>query len=220
MTNDTPTYCTTGEVTRYCRLKDNGEILNDVRDSNSNATPPIIATDPSKTLVTETILRKEDEIDRRLGYSYRETKEVNEIHTLYSTIIKLKRAYLYPIDTKKGDKIEMDSGDGKWRDVTDDYKDAISLSDGVMKIQSLVPISFSTRTIRIRINYRFGNIDKIPKDLTETCIKMCAIELISNGFGSLAMGPAANTIPDYLSRQQRSVDKWIFRNAGFVSIGG
>ena len=103
-------------ATTYCSVEDVSDFLR---------IPITPTTTPNKAQVEKIILRKEDEIDRRIGHAWRsrtKTKELHDLPLLYTfgwgTPIFLQHRNIYEFDADEGDKIEIWQGaSATWDDI-------------------------------------------------------------------------------------------------------
>lgn len=176
-----PTYCSVQDVADFLRV-----------DITSTTTPNI-------KQVKKLILRKEDEIDRRTGFAWRETVSEPEVHDLpiiyefgWGTplFLKHRKIRLSPegtLDSSKGDKIEVFSGatdkpgGTEYTDITDSVAGQYELEPVYGRIYMRSFIFTVMRKNRIRITYRYGDT-QVPGDIEDICMKMVAIELMTTSF--------------------------------------
>jgi len=92
----TPTYCTVADISDFLRV------------------PITATTTPNKTQVEKLIIRKEEELDRRIGHTFGRSKQVTEVHDLpllytygWGTPIYLRHRNCRDLDGTAGDKIEI-----------------------------------------------------------------------------------------------------------------
>lgn len=169
-------YCDTSDVTRFFRV-----IEGDFSQS----------TDPTKQEVEELILEVSDEIDRYTGHAWRERKVENEYHDLdetpyyfgSGTPIKLgKREIVTPLDSAEGDKLELWTGSEYQDWAADDSKEEhrnghywIDETNGLLYVYR----RWSTWSEpALRISYRYGNQQNVPRDVKNACARLVAAELL------------------------------------------
>ena len=104
----TTTYCSVGDISDFLRV------------------PITSTTTPNKEMVRKIIARKEAELDRRIGHTWKTKKITREIHSLpllytfgWGTPIFLKHRHILPLDSSLGDKIEV------WKSETDVWGDVL-----------------------------------------------------------------------------------------------
>ena len=165
------TYCTVADVSDFLRV------------------PITATTTPNKTQVEKIILRKEEELDRRIGHTFGRNKTVtDEIHDLpllytygWGTPIFLKHRNCRDIDYSQGDRIQVWQGadstytdisqDGQWYDFEPVYG-RLFLRGYIFTI---------LRKNRIKVTYRYGDAT-VPYDIQDACIKLVAIEILNSSF--------------------------------------
>lgn len=172
----TTTYCTVGDIQDFLRV-------------------PITATStPNKEMVRKIIVRKEEELDRRLGHTFKTktiTREMHHLPLLYTfgwgTPVFLMHRNIYDLDSGQGDKVEI------WRGETDTWENIVDQTQwynadydrGTVYLRGFL---FSIlRRNRIRMTYRFGGDQfagdtNIPLDVTDCIIKMTSIEIMNTSF--------------------------------------
>jgi hypothetical protein len=162
------TYCTVADVSDFLRV------------------PITATTTPNKAQVEKIILRKEEELDRRIGHHFgglvASREEIHDLPLLYNygwgSPIFLKHRQVAPISAAAGDKIEVWTGDS--------YSDNTAV-DGIYLEGELGTLSFRgyiysiMRKSRIRVKYRYGE-PTVPYDIEDACIKLVSIDLINSSF--------------------------------------
>ena len=182
------TYCTTYDIADFLRI-------------------PITAnTTPNKAQIEKVIIRKEDEIDRRMGHAWRSRKVTREVHDLplvytfgWGTPLFLQHRNIYELDTTEGDKIEIWEGSSSaWRDILGDSQwYDIEYEYGRLFLRGFI---FSIlRKNRCRVTYRYGGEEyagdpTVPSDIKDAVIKMAAIDILNTSFrmDELPTGGIAN----------------------------
>ena len=172
----TTTYCSVGDISDFLRV------------------PITSTTTPNKEMVRKIIARKEAEIDRRIGHTWKTKKITREIHSLpllytfgWGTPIFLKHRHILPLDSSLGDKIEV------WKSETDVWGDVLDNTQWYNMEYELGTLYLRgylftiLRNNRIRVTYRYGGEDYagdtvIPLDITDAVIKMTAIEVMNTSF--------------------------------------
>ena len=172
----TTTYCSVGDISDYLRV------------------PITSTTTPNKEMVRKIIARKEQELDRRIGHTWKTKKITREIHSLpllytfgWGTPIFLKHRHILPLDSSLGDKIEV------WKSETDVWGDVLDNTQWYNMEYELGTLYLRgylftiLRNNRIRVTYRYGGEDYagdtvIPLDITDAVIKMTAIEVMNTSF--------------------------------------
>lgn len=172
----TTTYCTVEDVQDFLRV------------------PITATTTPNKEMVRKIIVRKEEELDRRLGHTFKTKKITKEIHSLallytfgWGTPIFLQHRNVYPLDGAQGDKLEV------WKGETDTWEDLVGQTqwyngeyeNGTIFIRGY--LFTILRKNRVRMTYRYGGDQfagdtNIPLDVADCIIKMTAIELLNTSF--------------------------------------
>jgi hypothetical protein len=172
----TTTYCSVGDISDFLRV------------------PITSTTTPNKEMVRKIIARKEAEIDRRIGHTWKTKKITREIHSLpllytfgWGTPVFLKHRHILPLDSSLGDKIEV------WKSETDNWGDVLDNTQwynieyelGTLYLRGY--LFTILRNNRIRVTYRYGGEDYagdtvIPLDITDAVIKMTAIEVMNTSF--------------------------------------
>lgn len=172
----TTTYCSVGDISDFLRV------------------PITSTTTPNKEMVRKIIVRKEAEIDRRIGHTWKTKKITREIHSLpllytfgWGTPVFLKHRHILPLDSSLGDKIEV------WKSETDNWGDVLDNTQwynieyelGTLYLRGY--LFTILRNNRIRVTYRYGGEDYagdtvIPLDITDAVIKMTAIEVMNTSF--------------------------------------
>ena len=171
-------------VTTYCTVEDVSDFLR----------IPITATTPNKTQVEKIIIRKEDELDRRMGHAWRSKKITRELHDLpllytfgWGTPIFLKHRRILDLNSSQGDKIEIWQGaSATWENIVDNGQwFDIEYERGTLALRGFL---FSIlRKNRVRVTYRYGGEEYsgdtvIPSDISDAIIKMTAIDLMNSSF--------------------------------------
>ena len=172
----TTTYCSVGDISDFLRV------------------PITSTTTPNKEMVRKIIARKEQELDRRIGHTWKTKKITREIHSLpllytfgWGTPIFLKHRHILPLDSSLGDKIEV------WKSETDVWGNVLDNTQWYNMEYELGTLYLRgylftiLRNNRIRVTYRYGGEDfagdtVIPLDITDTIIKMTAIEVMNTSF--------------------------------------
>lgn len=174
--NNTDPYCEPSDVARYFRT---------LEDSDGFS----FETNPSKDQVQEFILEASARVDQETAHAWRERKVANEYHDLTGNyyywagrpIGLVKREIRTPMDSSKGDKLELYTGN-EWEDwVSDPSKDEgrneeywINSTDGILHIYRR---GWWNRYKAIRVSYRYG-AEKIPKDIQNATALFTASALI------------------------------------------
>jgi hypothetical protein len=172
----TTTYCSVGDISDFLRV------------------PITSTTTPNKEMVRKIIVRKEAEIDRRIGHTWKTKKITREIHSLpllytfgWGTPVFLKHRHILPLDSSLGDKIEV------WKSETDTWGDVLDNTQwynieyelGTLFLRGF--LFTILRNNRIRVTYRYGGEDyagdtTVPLDIADAVIKMTAIEVMNTSF--------------------------------------
>ena len=166
----TPTYCTVADISDFLRV------------------PITATTTPNKTQVEKLIIRKEEELDRRIGHTFGRSKQVTEVHDLpllytygWGTPIYLRHRNCRDLDGTAGDKIEI------WEGAGSNYSDILGGSQwyefepiyGRLFLRGY--IFTIMRKYRVRVTYRYGDLT-VPEDVKDACIKLVAIEILNSSF--------------------------------------
>ena len=163
------TYCTVADVADFLRV------------------PITATTTPNKTQVEKIILRKEEELDRRIGHTFGRnktiTKEIHDLPLLYTygwgTPLFLQHRNCRDLDSAQGDKIEI------WEGAASSYTDILNNTEwyefepvyGRLFLRGYI---FSImRKNRVRVTYRYGDAT-VPDDIKDACIKLVAIDLLNS----------------------------------------
>tara|TARA_R110002167_G_scaffold60179_4_gene170218 strand:- start:1095 stop:1736 length:642 start_codon:yes stop_codon:yes gene_type:complete len=172
----TTTYCSVGDISDFLRV------------------PITSTTTPNKEMVRKIIARKEAELDRRIGHTWKTKKITREIHNLpllytfgWGTPIFLKHRHILPMDSSLGDKIEV------WKSETDNWGNVLDNEQWYNMEYELGTLFLRgflftiLRNNRIRVTYRYGGEDYagdtvIPLDIADAVIKMTAIEVMNTSF--------------------------------------
>jgi hypothetical protein len=189
----TVTYCTVADVSDFLRV------------------PITATTTPNKAQVEKIILRKEQELDRRIGHHFggviAAAPEVHDLPLLYSygwgSPIFLKHRQIADLDAALGDKIEVWNGDS--------YQDQLSntsvhnLEPQYGKLYFRGYIFTIMRKNRIKVTYRYGDLT-VPYDIQDTCIKLTAIDLINSSFRMDILPTGANGVDISASKSDWRAD--------------
>jgi hypothetical protein len=173
----TPTYCSVEDIADFLKV------------------PLDKTTLPNSDQVIKTILRKEDEFDRRTGHAWRIRIKRDEVHSLpllyhfgWGTPIQLEHRKIQPIDTNLGDKVEAYRGaTSGGNNGVPDYDDISSngawynINSTLGKLNMRGFIYTVMRKDRVRITYRYGDTI-VPEDVKDAVIKMVAIEILTTSF--------------------------------------
>jgi len=172
----TTTYCSVGDISDFLRV------------------PITSTTTPNKEMVRKIIARKEQELDRRIGHTWKTKKITREIHSLpllytfgWGTPIFLKHRHILPLDSSLGDKIEV------WKSETDVWGNVLDNTQWYNMEYELGTLYLRgylftiLRNNRIRVTYRYGGEDfagdtVIPLDIADAVIKMTCIEVMNTSF--------------------------------------
>ena len=169
-------YCDTSDVARFFRVIDG--------DFDAN-------TDPTATEVEELILEMSDEIDRYTGHAWRERTVEEEYHDLDETpyyfgsgtpIKLLHREIIAPLDDTEGDKLEIWDG-SEWEEWVSDSSKQEGRNEEywIDKTSGLLYVYRRYATWSepaVRVTYRFGNQQNIPRDVKNACARLAAAELL------------------------------------------
>ena len=179
----TPVYCSVADVADFLRV-----------DITATTTPNI-------TKVEKLINRKEDEIDRRTGHAWREATATTEVHDMpiiyefgWGTPIFLRHRKIRTdadggLVSASGDSLEVyagasggnPGGSASYTDITDNSDGGFVLDPEYGRLYMRGYIFTVMRKNRMRITYRYGDTT-VPGDITDICIKLTAIELLSTSF--------------------------------------
>jgi len=189
------TYCTVEDVADFLRI------------------PITATTTPNKTQVEKIINRKEEELDRRIGHTFGRTKQVaKEIHDLpllytygWGTPVFLKHRECQDFDSSAGDKIEV------WQGADSSYTDVLQDSQwwdfepvyGRLFFRGY--IFTILRKNRVRVTYRYGSAT-VPLDVTDSCIKLVAIDILNSSFRMDVLPVGANGIDVASSKAEWRAD--------------
>jgi len=172
----TTTYCSVNDIIDFLRV------------------PITSTTTPNKEMVRKIIARKEEELDRRIGHTWKTKKITREIHDLpllytfgWGTPLFLQHRNILPFDSSQGDKIEV------WKGASAEWEDIVNSTQwyhaeyeyGKLFLRGY--IFTILRKNRVRVTYRYGGENyagdtTIPLDITDAIIKMTAIEVMNTSF--------------------------------------
>lgn len=200
----------------YCTVKNIADRLR--IDINAN-------TDPNISMVDEYILDNQDFIDRETGHTWMSEKQMREEELTLTRIwdwgkgmpLYLKhRQMKLPLDTSKGDKIELWNG-ADWidQDITDNDLFILDEVKGILYVRGYFFSFF--RNNRFRLTYRYGGDQEnglIPKDIRKACILMTCIDILDTDFkmSQIGYGGEGNIRKEeVMNRWQKQIDK-ILRN--------
>lgn len=207
-------------------------------------------SNPSYNYVNHLIMASEDVIDRRLQRSWRENRVVNHITTARDYYADRNSVYraeywahggnmvqlhksLRPIDPLEGDRIEIRTRSGEWRDVTDEpdpnapldpYTGAPGRAWWCDPESGRLFIRMSRFVVRdssIRVTYRWGSEEPVPEAIRRLCCLMTAGKVIEQGFYDIKTGlggDVANTREQLLTRWDREIGEIFtsYQRAGSV----
>jgi len=172
----TTTYCSVGDISDFLRV------------------PITSTTTPNKEMVRKIIARKEEELDRRIGHTWKTktiTREVHDLPLLYTfgwgTPLFLQHRNIYELNNALGDKIEI------WKGESDSWENIVGQEQwyhaeyerGTVHLRGY--LFTILRKNRVRITYRYGGENfagdtVIPLDITDAVIKMASIEIMNTSF--------------------------------------
>lgn len=184
----------------YCQVKDVEDWLRWQFDSN---------TDPNVTMVENLIMDNEDDMDRLMGHTFMEGKQVTEIFDVtylwdWSRGLPMypRHRNLKPFDATKGDKFEA------WNGIDfEAFGSEIEFETikGTIYVRGFL---FTTITkSRFRVTYRYGGDNEgqsIPRDIKRCAVLMTSWDLLSTDFtmSQLAYGGEGNV------DKGKIMDKW------------
>jgi len=197
----------------YCEPKDVARYFRTLEDSDGFS----FDTNPTEEHVKDFIIENSMRIDREIGHAFRERQVKEEYHDLdglyyywAGTPIHLqKREIREPLDSSKGDKIEVFDGN-EWEEWVSNssYEEGrgnngdywVNTTDGILYIYRRS--MFFERYQGIRVSYRFG-ADKIPRDIQQATAKLTAADLIRTDlFGDLLPAGSQNSVnPNEAAKQ-------------------
>jgi hypothetical protein len=169
-------YCTPDHISRYFQ-----------RDLDFGT-----QTNPTETEVEEMILEHSDEIDRRTHHSWRENTVSDEHHMFHGQyywdtgrpVVLNRREIITPLDSAKGDAIEIWTGEG-WDDWVSDPGRTEGRENDYWVDESMGELWlyrwFTWRSRpELRVSYRYGraSTEPVPRDVRKACAKLVAAELI------------------------------------------
>jgi len=172
----TTTYCSVGDISDFLRV------------------PITSTTTPNKEMVRKIIARKEEELDRRIGHTWKTktiTREVHDLPLLYTfgwgTPLFLQHRNIEILNNALGDKIEI------WKGESDSWENIVGQEQwyhaeyerGTVHLRGY--LFTILRKNRVRITYRYGGENfagdtVIPLDITDAVIKMASIEIMNTSF--------------------------------------
>ena len=186
--NRQPEYCTVKEIADYLRI-------------------PITAnTDPNTSMIKNFIMDNEDDMDRRMGHTFMQGKQVTEVFDVsylwdWSRGLPLfpRHRSLKPFDRTKGDKFEAWNGTD-----FDDFTSSIEFETikGTMYVRGFL---FTTITkSRFRVTYRYGGNNEgqaIPRDISKACKLLTSVDVLDTDFkmSELAYGGEGTISKDKLT---------------------
>lgn len=214
----------------YCKVEDIADFLRvDITDT----------TVPNKKQVEKIIQRKEDEIDRRTGHAWRIRQARTEVHDLpiiyefgWGTPIFLRHRKIRTnenggFDPAQGDKIEVfngaSSGTGggaQYTDITTSQPGTYELEPEYGRLYMRGFIFTVMRKNRIRITYRYGE-DEVPQDISDICIKMTAMELMTTSFRADVLpigGSGGWSWKDSFEQWKEDIDRVISQRQEIITI--
>ena len=203
----------------YCEPKDVARYFRTLEDSDGFA----FDTNPSEEEVKDFIVENSARIDKETGHAWRERKVEEEYHDLEGlyyywagTPIHLqKREVRTPMDSSKGDKVEVFDGNEweEWvgsstytegRGDNGDYW--VQETEGTLHIyrRSL----WFEKYRGLRISYRYG-AEVVPKDVQMACAKLTAADLIRTDlFGDLLPAGSQNSVNPTEAAKQLEEAAW------------
>ena len=172
----TTTYCSVGDISDFLRV------------------PITSTTTPNKEMVRKIIARKEEELDRRIGHTWKTKKITREVHDLpllytfgWGTPLFLQHRNIEILDNSEGDKIEI------WKGESDSWENIVGQEQwyhgeyerGTVHLRGY--LFTILRKNRVRVTYRYGGENfagdtTIPLDVTDAVIKMASIEIMNTSF--------------------------------------
>lgn len=188
---------------------------------------------PSYRFVEHLIMSSEDEIDRRLQRSWRVNRVTNHITTARDyyadrnsvyraeywahggNMVKLHRDAL-PIDPLMGDRIEIRTRDGGWRDITgepdptappDPYTGAPGKAWWLDPESGRLFVRMSRFVVRdssVRVTYRWGSEEPVPEAIKRACCLMTAYEIVANNYYDVKVGLGG----DVAGAKKLLLDSW------------
>lgn len=205
----TPEYCDPTMVAEALALPDVNDPMGLLRFTDVSV--------PSYRYVEHLIMSSEDVIDRRLQRSWRTNRVVNFITTARDYFADRNSVYraeywshggnmvqlhkeMRPIDPLEGDRVEIRTRDGGWRDVTQ-YDDL----DGHMDPYTGAPgrswwcdceagrlfirmNRFAVRNSSVRVTYRWGSEEPVPEAIKRLCCLMVARRIVVSGYYDVKVG--------------------------------
>ena len=209
-----PTYCTAQNVVDFLRiLDDDGTVLNIGQN-----------TDPTLAQVNEIIMNEEDELDNRMGHTWKETRAITESLDLplnfdwfFGMPIHLRHRKIREIDPTAGDFIRVLYPSEK-RDITPNENSWWRMNYEIGIIYLLGMVWYSRREKRLEISYRYGD-SEVPRWLKRATIQSTAITLMETSLSmskiTVQEGVDLNKIID---RWRKDVDLAIANNAEIQAI--
>jgi hypothetical protein len=187
------TYCTVADVSDFLRV------------------PITSTTTPNKAQVEKIILRKEQELDRRIGHHFggviASAAEVHDLPLLYSygwgSPIFLKHRQIADIDASLGDKIEVWTGDSYANHTGDTGVHNLEGTYGKLYFRGY--IFTIMRKNRIRVTYRYGELT-VPYDIQDSCIKLVSIDILNSSFRMDILPTGANGVDISASKSDWRAD--------------
>lgn len=177
--DDTTLYCTPTEVASYYPK---------VEEFDASTTP-------TRSKVVQFIEKWSSRFDRRTGQSFRANQVIDETHdhlNLYYWLsghpIRLrKRNIITPLDSSKGDKLEVYDGN-EWHDWVDDPdmqegRDQEYWVDGPVGVVYIYNRAILRPHPKFRLTYRYGNPD-VPHDVRDAVAARAAGDLIDTDYWS------------------------------------
>ena len=172
----TTTYCSVNDIIDFLRV------------------PITSTTTPNKEMVRKIIARKEEELDRRIGHTWKTKKITREIHDLpllytfgWGTPLFLQHRNILELDVDEGDKIEIWKGESnEWENIIESPQwYHAEYEYGRIYVRGF--LFTILRKNRVRVTYRYGGENYagdtvIPPDITDAVIKMAAIDIMNTSF--------------------------------------
>lgn len=185
-TTNAELYCQPEDVARFVRPRDH---------SDPNSPPPRDFTDstrPTKSEVTKHIEGASTRIDRKTQQSWSARQVTDETHDhegLYYWLsghpITLQKKNIRPLDSAKGDKLEVWTGND-WEDwLTSGYeqgREGDYWVDGPLGLLWVYERAILRPHPKFRVTYRYG-YDHIPHDIREAVAKRAAADIVTGDFG-------------------------------------
>lgn len=193
------------------------------------------STTPSTAQVETIINRQEDIIDQRTGHTYGRTKTITneyyDLPLLYTfgwgapiflshRDIRTDACNTLQLDPCAGDKVEIwNGGTNSFTDITANATGNYEILGERGELYIRGHIFTIIRKNRVRLTYRYGSTT-VPRDITDACAKMAALDLITGSFRMdvIPMGADGAKVIDTTHKWKEDIDRVIRNREEFYFI--